>query len=104
MADHDVRQNMKYRGTVRIGANRIRWPFGTLQIDNEGVLLAGLGLRCVLKKNEIRRIEYQDSYFSEGLRFAHSNSVHSPDIFFRTSDPEDIISLARELGYSTIST
>jgi len=95
---------MKFRGTARLGMWRVRWPFAKLSIEQDAIRISGLGLNCVLKKSEVRRLEYSASLFSEGVRISHANSSVDPHVIFRPFRPQKLIVAAKELGYSTIST
>jgi hypothetical protein len=95
---------MKFKGTARIGSVTLRWPGRpTLIVDANGISLDGL---CPfrLKKSEVKRLEYSDSFFSEGVLIVHTSPSVDPDIIFRPSDPTQLISAAKQLGYATIAT
>ena len=86
-----------------MGAQRVMWPFGKVEISNEHVSITGLGVRCIIQKKEIRRIEWKNSYFSEGIKLIHTRPDLDTTVIFRTSHAEDFIDLVKKLGYPTIS-
>lgn len=95
---------MKFRGSAQIGLTRIRWPFTpTLTLDENGIRLDGL-LAFQLKKSEVKRLEYSGGLFSQGVRIVHSNPSVDSTIRFSPAKPLQMLSLARGLGYETIST
>ncbi len=79
------------------------WPFGKVEIGKDHISIAGFGIRCIIQKKEIRRIEWQNSYFSEGIKLIHTCPDLDTTVIFRTSRAEEFIDLVKKLGYPTIS-
>jgi hypothetical protein len=93
---------MKYRGYARVGLVRIG-PFATLSFETDSIRISGFGLSCVLKKSEVKRLEYGGSFFSEGVRITHSNPSVDAYVVFSPFRPMRFLAAAKSLGYSTIS-
>ena len=95
---------MKFRGSARLGFVHVTWPFASLSLDESEIRFSVLGQTYVLKKSEVRTLEYQASFFSAGVRIVHSNPLLESPVFFRPWSPQQVIAVAKKLGYPTIPT
>ena len=78
-------------GGCRVGRNfwlsfNASWPFATLEVHAERLILAGFWRRYDFPRASVVRLSYHDGLFSSGLRIEHSIAACPRLVVFWTRD------------------
>lgn len=63
--------NYSMRGGARFGNFNVSYPFATLSVGSDSIIIEGLGKRACIPKSKIRALSRHRGMFSVGLRIAH---------------------------------
>lgn len=92
---------MTFRGGARLSLLNATWPFATLQLDSDSLSLKVFSRHYVLKKEEVRRLEYFRGWFSVGVKIVHSSPKLDSHAVFWSFEPKRVLAEAARLGYAT---
>jgi hypothetical protein len=85
----DMTKLFSRAGGVRVGGStciwfNVSWPFASLRVDDEELILACFWKRWVFPRSLIRRLSKRQGIFSVGLRIEHSIEGYPKYLVFWT--------------------
>jgi len=97
---------LKFRGGAQIGRIRTSWPFVTLTVRKDRLVLrAPLAGNYTFERGDIVSIEPIPDRFARGLRIRHRVEAYKEKVDFLTfRDPRSIIEEIRKIGFPVDST
>jgi len=91
--------SITFRGGLRAGNFNLSWPFATLRLASDSLVIEAAGRRHFLKKEEVRKLELYLGAFSRGVRIFHRNQgLDHPTIFWAFT-PRAILATAGKFGF-----
>jgi hypothetical protein len=92
---------LKFRGGAQIGKIRTSWPFVTLTVRKDRLVLkAPLAGNYTFEPNDIVLIEPIPDLLTRGLRIRHRVEAYKENVEFLTfRDPRSIIEEIRKIGF-----
>jgi hypothetical protein len=94
------RNTRRFRGGVRVGALfNASWPFATLTLSTDGVVLQVFFQVYRLARNEIQDLTHFRKMFSRGVKISHCSPLLDPHLVFWSADPQLVLSTAARMGY-----
>lgn len=90
-----------FRGGLRAGGLNLTWPFVTLKICNDSMVISVPGKRHVINKELIHSIELHQGMFSRGVKIIHHHEGLESPVIFWSFTARLVLEAARELGFET---
>ena len=87
------------RGGARLGRIYRPWPFATLTLTEEALVLSVFFTTYVLKKDDVARLEPVDGWVSNGVRIVHLDPALNAQTVFWCQGAKALLAEARALGY-----
>lgn len=90
-----------FRGGARVGSFNATWPFATLRITADALVLKVLFSEYSLQKVQIVRLEYFNTFLAVGVKIVHTTTKLDEHAIFWSSEPAQILAAAEKLGFPT---
>jgi hypothetical protein len=92
-------------GGLRFGFSRwlcinFTWPFGSIVVRADHLILSCLWNEWRFEKREVTRIEEFFGTFSRGVRIVHSSNARSKWMVFWSNDADALMSALEQFGYA----
>ena len=94
-------EELKFRGGGQIGRIRSSWPFVTLTVRRDRLVLSvPLAGTCTFEPKDIVAIEPIPDLLARGLRIRHRVATYKENVEFLTfRDPRSILEAIRQTGF-----
>lgn len=94
----------KQTGGYRVGLNgffsiNASWPFGSLEVQPDQLVLRCLTCSYVFPAASITRVSFHQGFFSSGLRIEHSIPDYPAFILFWSSDMKELGRKLTQAGF-----
>jgi len=89
---------MKFRGGARIDYFNATWPFATLDVGVDCIILKVLTSIYVFQKEEVQNLK-RHGLFSRGIKIVHSNPTAPAHIVFWPFPSREVLEVAQKAGY-----
>jgi hypothetical protein len=89
---------MKFRGGARINWFNATWPFATLDVGADCIILKVLTTTYAFKKEDVQSLELY-GLLSSGVKIVHSNPTMPSRVVFWSFSLPDVLESARKAGY-----
>lgn len=93
---------IKFRGGAQIGLIRTSWPFVTLTVSKDKLILnAPLAGKYSFVPKDIVSIEPISAFMTRGLKIRHRVKGYKENVEFLTfQDPQSVVDQIRSIGFS----
>lgn len=96
----EAQDTRRFRGGVRLGPLfNASWPFATLALGPDGIVLQVFFQVYRLEKNEIQDLAHFRGMFSKGVKISHRSPLLDEHLVFWTANPQLVLSAAARMGY-----
>ena len=92
--------NSRFRGGVRIGGFNATWPFATLEIDDDQIVVRTGRRKIHFDRESIRALNRYQGIFSSGLQIQHYLSSVDRLFIFWTFTPDKVYESVLANGYN----
>jgi len=92
----------KHTGGGKFGKVRNSWPFVTLTINNDGILMRTILQQVWMKRESIQTIMIQRNFLNYRFVFKHNDPTIEKEIEFWTFSPDPVANALRSQGYSVL--
>ncbi len=94
----------KFKGGISIGPKwwlclNLPWPFASIEINSERIVIRYFGIRQEFAREEIIRLELVRRFFITGLQVVHSAKSNPRFVLFSTLAAKRILAHAQYLGF-----
>lgn len=80
-----------FRGGVRWGGVNLTWPFVTMTVSNNGILLTALSWKWIFDKEHVKSVEKYKGLFSKGIRIYHTIPDYPKFVVFWTFSQNEVM-------------
>lgn len=89
----------KHTGEGKFGEVRNSWPFVTLEITDDGILMTTIFQEVRMKRESIQTIILQRNFINYRFVFKHNDPTIKNEIEFWKFSPDPVANALRSQGY-----